>query len=310
MRFGDFFETQSEMKPQSTRAWILWLILPAAFAGIWQLQKRIDIQRATLHGEQDELMLRSGKLVKALSLEYAPLVADIYWTRVVQYYGNKHVNNDTNLQSLWPLLDITTTLDPHLLPAYRFGGMFLSEAPPAGAGRPDLAVKLLERGVRENPDYWRFYEDLGFVYYFDFKDYKKAAAVFYEGSKKPDAQIWMKVMAAKIMAQGESLDTSIFLWREVYETAKDPRVKQNAGEHLELLKVEADCRQIDALSAEFEKREGRPPRRIAELIQAGLLRGMPVDALGYAYVLGENGKAELSLDSPLLEKQLMMKNLQ
>ena len=36
-------------------------------------------------------MLRSGKLVKAMSLEYAPLMADIYWTRVVQYYGDKHV---------------------------------------------------------------------------------------------------------------------------------------------------------------------------------------------------------------------------
>src|SRR5437773_8898416 len=49
-----------------------------------------------------------------LSLEYAPLLADIYWTRVVQYYGNKHVRGQANLELLWPLLDITTTLDPNL----------------------------------------------------------------------------------------------------------------------------------------------------------------------------------------------------
>ena len=65
--------------------------------------------------ERDDVLLRSGKLVKLMSLEYAPLMADIYWTRVVQYYGNKHVRGQANLELLWPLLDITTTLDPNLL---------------------------------------------------------------------------------------------------------------------------------------------------------------------------------------------------
>src|SRR6266481_5345878 len=27
--------------------------------------------------------------------------ADIYWTRAVQYYGSKHLGQDTNLESLW-----------------------------------------------------------------------------------------------------------------------------------------------------------------------------------------------------------------
>ena len=52
--------------------------------------------------------------------------------------------------------------------------MYLSDAPPRGAGRPDLAVELIERGIRANPDQWRLYYDLGFVYYFDMKDYPKA----------------------------------------------------------------------------------------------------------------------------------------
>ncbi len=293
------------MISQKTMNWLLALLLTAGFAGVWRLQHGIDGQRAALHQEKDELVLRSGKTLRVMSLEYAPLMADIYWTRVVQYYGDKHERHDANFELLWPLLDLTTTLDPNLLVAYRFGATFLSEPSPRGAGRPDLAIEFLGRGIRENPDYWRFYEDLGFVYYFELKDYEKASAAFAEGSKNPDAQIWMKVMAARIAAEGESLSTSIFLWNEIYETTKDPMVKENALTHLRLLKAKEDRRQLDALADEFEKRTGRRPARLGELVQAGLLPRLPMDPLGYAYVLGPNGRVALNINSPLFEQELI-----
>ena len=290
-------------------AWVLLLvILPAGFAGIWGLQHRIDTQRASLSEERDDILLRSGKLMKAMSLEYAPLMADIYWTRVVQYYGNKRVQKDANLELLWPLLDITTTLDSNLLVTYRFGAVFLSQAAPSGAGRPDLAVELIQRGIKANPEYWRLYEDLGFVYYFDLKDYQKASAAFLEGSKQPGAQIWMKVMAARIAAEGESFTTSDFLWGDIYDTATDPSVKKNALVHRKLLRAREDCKQLDALADEYEKRFGRRPASTKELVQTGVLPGIPVDAEGFAYVFGEKGKAELNLDSPLLEQQLLFEH--
>ena len=289
----------------NSKTLVLLVLLVLGFAGVWHLQHQIDVQRAAVQEERDELVLRSGKLVKAMSLEYTPLLADFYWTRVVQYYGEKRARHDPNFELLWPLLDLTTTLDPNLLVAYRFGSTFLSEPSPRGAGHPELGIALLERGIKANPDYWRFYEDLGFIYYFELKDYAKASAAFEEGSKHPDAQIWMKVMAAKIAAEGESLQTSVFLWREVYETTKDPQVKENALMHLRLLQVQEDCRQLDALADEFQKRRGRRPTRMGELIQSGLLPRAPADPMGYPYVFGPDGKAALNLDSPLLEQQLL-----
>ena len=282
------------------------LLLPLGFAGVWNLQKRIDVQQSALEAEDDQMMLRSSKLVKVMSLEYAPLVADIYWTRVVQYFGNKHAGQQLDLRLLWPLLDVTTTLDPQLMPVYHFGSMFLSDAPPRGAGRPDLAVQLIERGVRANPEHWRLYYDLGFVYYFDMKDYLKASAAFYEGSKNPKALIWMKVMAAKIAAEGSSVGTSLFLWQDVYNTTRDPQVKENALTHLQLLRAQEDCKQIDGLAEQYRQRFGRRTTRITELVQAGLLQGTPVDPLGYPYILSEDGKAELNSESPLMEKQVLV----
>lgn len=296
------------MNSQKTIALLLLLILPGGFAGIWKLQHSIDAERAALSEERDDVLLRSGKLMKLMSLEYAPLLADIYWTRVVQFYGNKHVRGNANMELLWPLLDITTTLDPNLLVAYRFGAMFLSQAAPGGAGRPDLAVQLIRRGIQANPEYWRLYEDLGFVYYFDLKDYQKASEAFLEGSKKPNAQLWMKVMAAKIAAEGESFATSVFLWKDIYESTTDPMIKKSAQLHLQLLKAREDCRQLDALADEYTELYGLRPTRMSELVQAGLLRDLPGDPLGYAYIFDQNGKAALNPKSPLLQQQLLLEH--
>lgn len=285
---------------------VLLLLVTLGFGGVWSLQKSIDTQLAALEIEDDQVLIRSGKLMKVLSLEYSPLLADIYWTRAVQYFGNKHAGKQVDLRLLWPLLDLSSTLDPELMPVYHFGSMYLSDAPPRGAGRPDLAVQLIERGIRANPDQWRLYYDLGFVYYFDMKDYPKASVAFYEGSKNPTALIWMKVLAAKIAAEGNSAETSAFLWQDVYNNTKDPEIKENAQTHLQLLRAQEDCKHIDTLGDEYEKKFGRRPRKMGEFVQAGLLQGVPVDAAGFAYTLSDEGKAQLNLDSPLLEKQVMV----
>ena len=291
------------MSAEKSTAWLLAGVLLVGFSGVWKLQHHIDAQRAALHQEQDDLVLRSGAMLKIASLEYAPLLADLYWTRVVQYYGDKHARGDTDISLLWPLLDITTTLDPQLIVAYRFGSMFLSEPPPRGAGRPDLSVELIQRGIRANPDQWRLYEDLGFTYYFGLKDYQKASAAFLEGSKNPGAYVWMKVLAARVLERGETLETSAFLWSEIYNSTTDLQVKQNALTHLQLLRAEADCRQLDAVAAEYVKRTGRSPKSVRALIAAGLLRAEAVDPLGFVYDFDTDGKAQINPASPLFKQQ-------
>ena len=295
------------MKNANTAGWLLGVLLLAGFAGVWQLQQRIDAEKSATQGEMDELAIRSPNLVKRISLEYAPLAAAIYWTRAVQYFGEQHRLHRRNFDLLWPLLDITTTLDPHLMVAYRFGATFLSDTTGLGAGHPDLGVQLLQRGLKANPDDWRLYQELGNVYYFDLHDYPKASAAFAEGSKNPNAYIWMKVMAAKIAAEGESPETSYFLWQQVYDTSSDPLIRQNAKDHMILMRAELDMKEIDRLADEYEKRTGHRATNMTELLQTGLPRTLARDPDGYPYVLGEGGKAELNLNSPLLEKLLLEK---
>ena len=82
-----------------------------------------DANRATL---EEVLYISSPKALKKMSLGYDGLLADIYWTRAVQYFGSKHHDGSHNFDLLAPLLEITTTLDPHLLVAYEYGANFLA----------------------------------------------------------------------------------------------------------------------------------------------------------------------------------------
>ena len=281
---------------------ILGATLLTGFVCVWKLQEKVDEERTRLQLDSDELTLRSPGVLKKLSLEYAPLMGAIYWTRAVQYFGAKHFANNQNLDQLWPLLDITTTMDPNLLVAYRFGAMFLSDSPPRGAGEPDLAVELLQRGIKANPEYWRFYQDLGNVYYFDKKDYLKASQAFEAGSKFPGSQPFMKAMAAKIAAEGKSLETSYALWMDLYQTTTNADMRKNAEAHLRLVKMEMDLRALDQLANAYEKRAKQRPTRISDLAQAGLLSGQPQDPAGFPYVLGPSGRAEPNPKSPLREE--------
>src|SRR5437588_3156986 len=143
---------------------ITFALLVLSTVGAAVMARNIDRLRtsATL---EETMYLRSPKLVKFLSLGFTGLAADIYWTRAVQYFGSHHQQHALRYDLLKPLLDLTTSLDPHLIVAYEFGSFFLAQKPPEGAGIPDEAVKFVERGIENNPNDWQLYYHLGFIHY-------------------------------------------------------------------------------------------------------------------------------------------------
>src|ERR1700733_13768188 len=92
--------------------------IPCLFPLSGLVQSRIDAQTNSIAVASRDFLLRSPRAAKKLSLGYDPLLADIYWTRVVQYYGKNVGAQNADFSLLWPLLDVTTTLDSHLVVAY------------------------------------------------------------------------------------------------------------------------------------------------------------------------------------------------
>jgi tetratricopeptide (TPR) repeat protein len=239
------------------------------------------------------LYINSPKVLRRLSLGYTGLLADIYWTRSVQYFGDQHHKNSGDFRLLAPLLQITTALDPKLLPAYEFGANFLAPKPPNGAGLPGAALELMKYGIQHNPDQWRLYYNLGFIYYTELKDYAGAASAFEQGAKVPNTSEYMPILAARMAQHAGEFDTARMLWFATYKNTKEEGIRQNAIDHLQALRVDEDVTHLEELLATYRQKTGRSPAKLGDLERAGFIHGTPVDVKGNPYILTADGRIEV-----------------
>jgi hypothetical protein len=264
--------------------------------------------------DDDVVYIQSGAALRRLTGAYNTLAADVYWIRAIQYYGGikRRLESQSPNQpppsarptapaeyaSLYPLLDVTTSLDPRFNIAYRFGAIFLAEPYPAGPGRPDLAIRLLEKGLRERPDKWEYMQDIGFVHYWYRRDYETAAAWFQKASGLPGAPWWMQSLAATTLAQGGDRNSSRRMWEAIRASAEVDWLRRDAERRLMQLRAldEIDILQkrVDAVTA----RTGERPSDWRVLIRAGALPAIPLDPSGTVYELSE-GRVRLARSSPL-----------
>lgn len=250
---------------------------------VFTLQK-IDVIRegSTL---QDVLYIPSANTVKRLSLGYTGLMADLYWTRAVQYFGGKHKAKSQEYKLLQPLLEITTTLDPHLLVAYQFGSVFLAQKPPQGAGDPNAAAELVKKGIALNPDAWRLYYDLGFIQWQELGDRKAAAETFLKGSQVPGAHPWMKVMSANLASETGDKQLAKYLWENIYQETQDKMIKENAANHLRGIRADEEITFLQNYVERFKEQMGHAPESFQEMLSDGWLKRQPLDPLGYPYII-------------------------
>jgi tetratricopeptide (TPR) repeat protein len=266
---------------------------------VFLLQARIDRELGA-RAQHEVLYLWSGQHVRRLFPGFEGVAGDLYWLRTVQYFGSSRAfEQDTRMELLGPLLDITVTLDPRMEVAYRYGAIFLGERVPLGAGRPQEAVALLERGTRALPGNWRIRQDLGFFYFLYLDDYRRAAEVLREAANLPGAAFWLKNMAADIVARGGDRATAQQMWRQIYEQSEGV-VRANALVNLQVLDALGQAERVTGLVEDFRRRTGRRPRSLEELRASGLLSGPAVDSSGTPFVYdAESGRVRVSPRSTL-----------
>jgi len=200
---------------------------------------------------------------------------------------------------LYPMLDLATSLDPRFTVAYRFGAVFLAEAQPRGAGRPDLAVALLEKGIRAQPDKWEYMEDAGFVHYWYQHNYRAAAGWFQKASEVPGAPWWLRSLAATTVAQGGDRRSSRVMWEAIRQSAEIDWLRQDAERRLLQLQALDDIDSLQRAVDAFVRSSGQPPADWLTLVRAGVIRGVPVDPTRTPYELTAQGRVHLAASSPL-----------
>ena len=247
------------------------------------------------------LYVRSPEALGRMVLGFDALAADVYWIRAIQHYGGDRRSTSTGTRRyelLYPLLDITTSLDPYFNIAYRFGAIFLSEEYPGGAGRPDRAIQLLRKGIAQNRGKWQYHHDIAFIYYWSLQNRAEAASWFRRAAAQPDAPTWLLPLAASMLVEANDRASSRYLWGQILQSDQDWLRKRAERALIQLDALD----HIDAVTSQIEpalKTIG-PPYSWTRLAEAGILHGVPADPSGTPYEMdASTGRIQVAQSSPL-----------
>lgn len=209
------------------------LVVSVALAAVFVLSGFLEKNRPQLpKSYEDSDLSMQGKRLKGYALGSEGLIADWYWILSLQYIGKKIVENqdtDINIDDLrslnprllYPYLDNATDLDPKFYAAYSYGAIVLP------AIDPQKAIELTEKGIAANPEKWRLYQYLGYIYWHE-RNYEKAAETYDRGSKITGAPPFMREMAAAMKTKGGSRDTARAMYSQMLAEAEDEQSKRNA----------------------------------------------------------------------------------
>ena len=242
----------------------------------------------------DESLYLNGKTARRISLGFNGLAADWYWMRSLQYVGRKIMNVDDvpidnlgqlNLKLLAPLLDTATTLDPEFLDPYEYAAIVLP------AINVDDAIRITKKGIDANPNAWRLYHHLGYIYWQQ-HDYKAASEYYGRGAQIAGAPPWMEAMKAKMAADGGSRSTAREIYTRMYEGSADEKVRDMARKHLLQLDSLDQREGLRKLLTAYQARTGKCPnswKEVEPVFRALRIdedaSGAPLDPSGVPYVL-------------------------
>jgi len=258
------------------------------------LARFVDARRSPLDvSANDESLYLNAKTAKRISLGFNGLAADWYWMRSLQYVGRKIIEQEGNaslddlsqldLRLLAPLLENATTLDPEFLDPYEYAAVVLP------AIDVQEAIRITRKGIDANPNAWRLYQHLGYIYWQQ-HDYAAAAEVYGRGAQIPGVPSWMQAMKARMAAEGGSRNTAREIYTRMFEQSVDEKVKQMAEKRLMQLDSLDQRDELHKLLAAYRTRTGRCPATWREIN----LPGAPLDPSGAPYVLN-SGKCEVEL---------------
>jgi tetratricopeptide (TPR) repeat protein len=246
-------------------------------------------------GVEDEKLYLSGATVRRLTIAFNGLAADWYWMRSLQYVGRKilqrpeNVELDNlqslNLKALAPLLDTATTLDPQFMDPYEYAAVVLPTV------NVQEAIRITRKGIDANPNAWRLYQHLGYIYWQQ-HDYQAAAETYGRGAALPGAPAWMRAMKAKMETEGGSRSTAREIYTQMFEESSDTKVKDMARRRLMQLDSMDELDGLRKVFEAFRAKVGRCPaswKEIEPLLKTIRVpldpSGAPLDPSGQPYVL-------------------------
>jgi hypothetical protein len=135
------------------------------------------------------------------------------------------------VDDLYPLLDRVTTVDPHFLFPYLFGGVYVF----LDTGEYTSASNLLEKGYRANPERWEFPFYLGWIAWMDREDSVAVLRYLSEAVTKTGCPVYAADLLAGLSKRlDRSAFTKMYLER-LYQSVDNAEIRKQVQEFMDRL---------------------------------------------------------------------------
>jgi tetratricopeptide (TPR) repeat protein len=165
--------------------------------------------------------------IAAVSFGYRPLLADVDYISMLQYYGDPAGAQDGHKRMLG-CLNAITDAEPDFTFAYTYGAAILA----FNLKRYDEAISIIQKGISFNPSFWKLRFYLGAIIYSKKGDTLKLTGLLEEALKFSDHPAVIERMLGNIYEISRTPDETAQYWVMIFRTTKDAETRKYSSERL------------------------------------------------------------------------------
>lgn len=221
----------------------------------------------------------------SFSFGFRNLLADIAWLEAVQSAGNKRMTA-SEYRLLSCQLNIVADFDPRFEIPYLLGGLVLSESPDFSQD----ALKLLARGKPYHARDWRFPFYMGYIQYFSFGETQEAGQSMQDAALLPGSPAYLPLLATRMLSEARDPEAALALLSSIASQETDPARRGALERRMREVAVERDLQFLERAVENYRRVTGTYPRTLQALVASGMIRAVPREPNGGAYLLGPDGQ--------------------
>ena len=196
--------------------------------------------------ERELVYLAPPGMLKAMSMGYPHLLADLIWVKALVYFGT-HFTGDRKYTWLQSYVDTILALDPDYRNVYRWAGTVIMYGGSITREKVMASIEILEKAHARFPEDWEFSFTLGCNYYFELRSddeeqvrrWRRTGAGYIErAANLAGAPHWLTVMVSSLYKKLGQTDLAVAHLEEAYLRTADKNLRREIGMRLARLKSE------------------------------------------------------------------------
>ena len=224
-------------------------------------------------------------VIKVLVADQYQFLSQVISLKCLFYFGSLVETREQvpNWRNLYRALYTATRLDPYNMDSYYFAQAVLAWE----AKMVPQVIELLKYGFEHRP--WDFYLPyfISFDYAFFLKDYKRAGEYLAKAAELNPEVEWYATLAARYFYEGGTTALALAYLKDMIPKARNESIRKRMITRAEAF--EKILRIEEAVLA-YRNRYQKGPKKLVDLVEAGLLVKIPEDPYGGSFYLDDKGR--------------------